>query len=78
MTLGLDDCPAHTVQFMAKRRSKIAHTLASMAEAESIGVGSVPEVEQPVAVLVVSPVTILQHWVTSNALVLSVTTQIPF
>lgn len=35
--LGLADCPAHTVQFMAKRRSKTVHTLASMAEAESIG-----------------------------------------
>lgn len=53
--LGLDDCPAHTLQFMAKRHSKTAHTLASVAEAESIGVWSVPEVEQPVAALVVSP-----------------------
>ncbi len=36
-----------------RRRSKSARTLASMAEAESIGVGRAPE--QPVAALVVSP-----------------------
>lgn len=45
---------------MAKRRSKTARTLASMAEAESIGVRSVPEIEQPVAALVVSPDEALQ------------------
>lgn len=38
-----------------KRRSKIARTLASMAEADAIGVGRAPEIEQPVAALVVSP-----------------------
>ncbi|RXN04552.1 extracellular calcium-sensing receptor-like protein [Labeo rohita] len=38
-----------------KRRSKIARTLASMAEADSIGMGRAPEIEQPVAALVVSP-----------------------
>ncbi len=45
---------------MAKRQSKTARTLASMAEAESIGVRSVPEIEQPVAALVVSPDEALQ------------------
>lgn len=35
--------------------SKIARTLASMAELESIGVQSVPEVKQLVSALVVSP-----------------------
>ncbi len=38
-----------------RRRSKSARTLASMAEADSIGVGRAPEIEQPVAALVVSP-----------------------
>ncbi|RXN23733.1 extracellular calcium-sensing receptor-like protein [Labeo rohita] len=38
-----------------KRRSKTARTPASMAEADSIGVGRAPEIEQPVAALVVSP-----------------------
>ncbi|XDV14899.1 hypothetical protein PO909_015069 [Leuciscus waleckii] len=37
-----------------ERRSKIARTQASMAEADSIGVGRAPEIEQPVAALVVS------------------------
>ncbi|KAL0150342.1 hypothetical protein M9458_054344, partial [Cirrhinus mrigala] len=38
-----------------KWRSKIAQTLAYMAEADSIGMGHAPEIEQPVAALVVSP-----------------------
>ncbi len=38
-----------------KRQSKTARTLASMADADSIGVGRAPEIEQPVAALVVSP-----------------------
>ncbi|KAK2914371.1 hypothetical protein Q8A67_002770 [Cirrhinus molitorella] len=38
-----------------KRRSKIARTLASMAEADSSGMGRAPEIEQPVAAMVVSP-----------------------
>ncbi|KAK3573779.1 hypothetical protein QTP86_032950 [Hemibagrus guttatus] len=38
-----------------KRCSKIARTLATMAEADSIGMGRAPEIEQPVAALVVSP-----------------------
>ncbi|RXN09851.1 verrucotoxin subunit beta-like protein [Labeo rohita] len=38
-----------------KRCSKIARTLSSMAEADSIGMGHAPEIEQPVAALVVSP-----------------------
>lgn len=40
---------------VSRRRSKTARTLASMAEADSIGVGHAPEIEQPVAALVVSP-----------------------
>ncbi|KAK3522216.1 hypothetical protein QTP70_032802, partial [Hemibagrus guttatus] len=38
-----------------KRHSKIARTLATMAEANSIGMGRALEIEQPVAALVVSP-----------------------
>ncbi|KAL1268254.1 hypothetical protein QQF64_033617 [Cirrhinus molitorella] len=38
-----------------KQCSKIARTLASMAEANSIGMGRALEIEQPVAALVVSP-----------------------
>lgn len=38
-----------------KRYSKIARTLASMTEADSIGVSHAPEIEQPAAALVVSP-----------------------
>ncbi len=38
-----------------RRRSKSARTLDSMAEANSIGVARAPEIEQPVAALVVSP-----------------------
>lgn len=40
---------------MPKRRSKTASPLASIAEGESIGEGQVPEIEQPVAALVLSP-----------------------
>ncbi|KAI7790197.1 hypothetical protein IRJ41_004552 [Triplophysa rosa] len=40
---------------VSKRRSKAARTLASMADADAIGVGRAPELEQPVAALVVSP-----------------------
>ncbi|KAG7314469.1 hypothetical protein KOW79_021772 [Hemibagrus wyckioides] len=40
---------------LPKWHSKIARTLATMAEADSIGMGRAPEIEQPVAALVVSP-----------------------
>ncbi|KAL1279564.1 hypothetical protein QQF64_026237 [Cirrhinus molitorella] len=46
---------ALTGSSVSKRRSKTAHTFASMAEADFIGVGRAPEIEQPVAALVVSP-----------------------
>lgn len=39
----------------SKRQSKTARTLASMAVADSIGVGRAPEIEQSVAALVVLP-----------------------
>lgn len=58
-----------------KRQSKTTRTLASMADADSIGVGRAPEIEQPVAALVVSPdeaceaMCIAQYSVRSHRLV---------